>query len=360
MNNKLTIASAGSGKTEYLVNRALSLSPAKILITTFTEANAAELKARIIKKARAIPSNVTIQTWFSFLLQHGIRPFQGNLIDFDFNGMTLSNGRSATYVARSNIRKYYFNQGLQIYSDKIADFIVRCDGESSGKVIDRISKIFEYVFVDEVQDLSGYDLDVLHLLFESNIVVELVGDPRQSTYSTSDSPKNKQYRATSLVGFFENVSHLVKIDDTSLNKNYRSVRAICDLSNKLYPDLKQATSGNQERQEDQGCYVVYEEDVEAYLAKYKPMQLRDSIKKKVNSNYPVMNFGASKGCTYDRVLIYATGPIQEWIKSQEKELKDRSKAKLYVAITRARFSVAFVIPKKIKSYSKDFLLYSLE
>ena len=54
-----------------------------------------------------------------------------------------------------------------------------------------------------------------------------------------------------------------------------------------------------------------------------------------------LNFGLSKGQTFDRVLIYPTGGITKYLKTG-----DLSKAgdipKLYVAITRARFSVAFI------------------
>ncbi|MFH0906204.1 MAG: UvrD-helicase domain-containing protein, partial [archaeon] len=77
-NNKLIIAAAGSGKTTFLVNEALK-KEGNVLITTFTEANEAEIKNKIIKIRKCIPSNIIIQTWFSFLLQHGVRPYQDSL-----------------------------------------------------------------------------------------------------------------------------------------------------------------------------------------------------------------------------------------------------------------------------------------
>ena len=46
-NNKLIVAAAGSGKTTFLINEALKQQNAKILITTYTEANEAEIKARM-------------------------------------------------------------------------------------------------------------------------------------------------------------------------------------------------------------------------------------------------------------------------------------------------------------------------
>jgi ATP-dependent DNA helicase UvrD/PcrA len=78
-NNKLIIAAAGSGKTTFLVNRALETTSETVLITTYTEANEAQIKKKIIEIKGYIPQNITIQTWFSFLLQHGVRPFQSIL-----------------------------------------------------------------------------------------------------------------------------------------------------------------------------------------------------------------------------------------------------------------------------------------
>ena len=66
MKNELLIASAGAGKTTLLVREALSCSEA-VLITTFTEENEREIRKKFVKLNNGvIPSNVTIQTWFSF------------------------------------------------------------------------------------------------------------------------------------------------------------------------------------------------------------------------------------------------------------------------------------------------------
>ena len=72
------------------------------------------------------------------------------------------------------------------------------------------------------------------------------------------------------------------------------------------------------------------------------MQLRDKRNVVVNENAPAINFGDAKGLAFDRVLIYPTKPILAWINDPSSKLEDRSRARLYVAITRARYSVAFV------------------
>ncbi len=76
MSSKLIIAAAGSGKTTFLVNEALRTHDGKILITTFTDANEREIRTKFFETAGHIPSNITIMTWFSFLLQQGARPYQ--------------------------------------------------------------------------------------------------------------------------------------------------------------------------------------------------------------------------------------------------------------------------------------------
>ena len=118
MNNKLTIAAAGSGKTTFLVKQALAEKESKILITTYTQANEEEIRRRFIKLNGCIPSNVTVQTWFSFLLQHGVRPYQGCKFREEINGLVLVNGQSTKGIAESDTANYYFSHGNKIFSDK--------------------------------------------------------------------------------------------------------------------------------------------------------------------------------------------------------------------------------------------------
>ena len=76
------------------------------------------------------------------------------------------------------------------------------------------------------------------------------------------------------------------------------------------------------------------------------LEVRDKVSVKVNEEYSVMNFGESKGLTFDRVLIYPTKTMMSWILDHSKDLPYQSKSKLYVAITRARHSVGIVYDNK--------------
>jgi len=201
LNNKLIIAAAGSGKTTFLVDEALKQKEGKVLITTYTQANEAEIRKRIIEKNKCIPKNITVQTWFSFLLKHGVRPFQGILFEKKIKGLILVNSQSGLkgytkskrpiyFGEEKEFEKHYFSNALKIYSDKLSKFVFRCNEKSNGNVIDRISRIYSHIFIDEVQDLAGYDLELLKLFFNCSSTTLLVGDPRQGTYSTNSAPKN--------------------------------------------------------------------------------------------------------------------------------------------------------------------------
>lgn len=348
-NNKLIIAAAGSGKTTFLVNEALKEKQGRIIITTYTQANEEEIRRKFIKINKCVPGNVTIQTWFSFLLQHGVRPFQGCKFKKDIHGLVLINGQSAIGTSESDTQTHYFTNNQKIFSDKLSKFVVKCNEQSSGAVIDRLSRIYTHIFIDEVQDLAGYDLELLKMLFQCRNDILLVGDPRQGTYSTNNSAKNRKYRRAEILHFFDDDSISIETDDSSLTKNYRSCSAICELSNRLYPNLKKTTSGNPTNSGHDGVFIVRSRDVKEYLSTKKPMQLRDSVKTKgIDEAYGVMTFGKSKGLEFKRVLIYPTAPFIAWLKDNGAELQPTSRSKLYVAITRAIYSVGIVCDENIR------------
>lgn len=366
MNDKLIVAAAGSGKTTFLVKEALRLPKAKILLTTYTEANEAEIKKKIIAENKFIPENITVKTWFSFLIEHGVKPFQGVLYKKEIKGMLLVNGISGIryinkfgvpvcYKEEDDFERHYFTPNQKIYSDKISKFVVRCNEKSNGAVIDRLSRIFTHVFVDEVQDLAGYDLELLKSIFSSKICTLLVGDPRQGTYSTSNVQKNKKYQKSRILNFFEDKSIKIETDQVTLLINHRCVEPICSLSNKLFPSLPQTSSDNFEDNEHKGVFFIKTSDVESYLKIYSPVQLRWDKKVPVNNGYRVMNFGETKGLTFERVLIYPPKTFIEWLLNNQVEISPTSRAKYYVALTRARFSVAILY-----DYDEGVILSGIE
>jgi len=364
--NKLIVAAAGAGKTTFLVNEALKIKDERVLITTYTQANETEIRKKIIEVNQCIPPNVIVQTWFSFLLQHGVRPFQGGLYEKQITGLILVNSQSGLkgytkfkqpiyFGEEKEFERHYFSKEIKIYSDKISKFVFRCNENSGGAVIERLCNIYSHIFIDEVQDLAGYDLELLKLLFKASSNTLLVGDPRQGTYSTNSSAKNKKFKKAAIINFFEDDSLVIERDTTSLTTNYRCNVAICNLSNKLFSDLPPTTSGNTETTSHDGVFLVREVDVAEYLNTYSPVQLRENVKTKVNQYYSVMNFGESKGLSFDRVLIYPTNPILKWLADNNSELAPTSRSKLYVALTRARYSVGIIC-----EYSNEIKIEGIE
>ncbi|SFP56425.1 UvrD/REP helicase N-terminal domain-containing protein [Variovorax sp. OK605] len=375
--NDVVIAVAGSGKTTYLVNEALRVKDKNVLIVTYTESNEAEIRKKIFDINGFIPANVVVQTWFSFLIGHGVKPFQGGLFDFQVKGMQLvssqsglrfvnSNGQNV-YWGETDFRRHYFDRADRVYSDKLSKLVVRCNERSDGNVIDRMSRIFGYIFIDEVQDLAGYDLKILIDLFKSFSRILLVGDPRQVTYLTHHEAKFKKYSNGGIVKFLkENVPKKVKysVDENSLNASHRNSEEICNLSSKLFPDMTPSAACICEACREKslpatGLFIVRPKDIRRYSELYQPVQLRDSIKTKgVVDGFKVMNFGASKGLGFDRVLIHPTKDMLGWILDSNVALKPLTKAKLYVAITRAKHSIAIVADLKNEQLPADFSLFT--
>lgn len=338
--NKLVIAAAGSGKTTYLVRQALAVEEKRVLITTYTESNEEEIRRKFFELHGSVPGNVHIQTWFSLLIEHGVKPFQGKLFDWDVAGMLLVSQRSGfrrrdrqgrpVYWGEEDFRHCYFDRRNRVYSDKLSRLVMRCNEASDGAVIDRLSRIYPFIFVDEVQDLAGHDLDILTALFKSPSNVVMVGDPRQVTYVTHLEARLKKYRDGGIADFIQlelRRKVTCDIDVTSLVTSHRNSSAICELSSKLYPKLAAATACGcpdcrQSVPDGAGLYIVRRRDLARYLETMRPAQLRWSSTVKIASaDLPALTFGRSKGLGFDRVIIYPTKEMMDWLKNTQSELK---------------------------------------
>lgn len=355
-NNRLIIAAAGSGKTTYLVKNALGDRKKKILITTYTISNESEIRKKIIKKNNLIPDNITVQTWFSFLLKHGVKPYQGCLYEKRINGLYFVSSQSGVryydrrgfavcYKEDGDFEKHYFSPSCKIYSDKLSKFVFKCNSASNGNVIDRISRIYSQIYIDEIQDLAGYDLEIIKLLLKSSSYILMAGDPRQVIYLTHHERKYQKYSYGAIKKFIctecKNLDY--DIDESSLNSSYRCNQKICDFSAKLYPQYNSCKSKQNTKTNHDGIFLVKKKDIKQYLHKYNPVQLRLNINtKEVEKNYKVYNFGESKGLTFDRVLIYSTSPMRKWLPNNNTKLEKKTRSQFYVAITRAKYSVGIV------------------
>ncbi|MBG9736888.1 hypothetical protein ABD86_21540 [Paenibacillus alvei] len=63
----------------------------------------------------------------------------------------------------------------------------------------------------------------------------------------------------------------------------------------------------------------------------------------------VYNFAEAKDLTFNRVLIMPTKAITDFLDKGILNMACESKAKFYVALTRAKYSVTFVLKKHIQT-----------
>jgi len=365
--SKLLISAAGSGKTSYLVKDAIAKLPQRSLVVTYTNQN----KSGIINKIKTVtgrhPNEITVLSWFSFLLTHLIRPYQGVLSKSRISGLNFVQGASGlirnpygktVQIPESNFNRHFLDGSHCVYSDKIAKLAYRCIEKSKQLVISRLNRIYSTVYIDEIQDLSGYDLDVISSLIKGGGSVVMVGDPRQTTYSTHHERKNRKYSGR-IDKYIEDkaLTKYCAIDRITLSGSHRNNQYICDFSSRIYPNEQATQSLYRSINDHQGLFVVSKKDINKYCAEYSPVHLRYNSQQVIEiENAKVFNFGESKGLTFNRVIIYPTKNIENWLLSPTADLKEVIRAKFYVAVTRARDSVAFVVedPEKFSTVLRIF------
>jgi DNA helicase-2/ATP-dependent DNA helicase PcrA len=336
--NRAVLAVAGGSKTQTVIDEALSDPSSRVLVTTYTTENLRQIARRIEERVGVIPSNLHLVGWYTFLLRHGIRPYQESVLNEVGRVRGLNFDGQKHRFARKSEPNYFLDRHSDVFRDGLADFVCTANQKSGGAVIRRLEALYEHIYVDEVQDLVGYDLDVLDLLFGSRISVTVVGDPRQHTLSTSNVAKNKKYRGAGFSDWLKERSHLCILEERV--DSMRCNQAICDFASGVFPNLPPLVSAADEETGHDGVFMVAPLEVQDYYDQHQPIVLRD---RKTTDTFglPAMNIGVSKGSTFDRVLIFPTGPMRRYLEDRDaSEL--RAPERLYVAVTRARHSVAFV------------------
>ena len=317
--NRLTLAVAGSRKTQSIVD-ACATGPLGVrrLALTFTQTGQAELESRL-RQACAPGATPEVMGWFAFLLRHCIRPY----LPLKYPGLRLRglniDGVPVGGMYASGASRYFDSEGraYRLHLSKLAYDVSQASG---GAVVDRLSHIYDEIYIDEVQDLTGCDLHIVKQLMDaSGIHVYMVGDVRQSVFDTNpQDPNLKQYRGVSMLDWFEihRISGLLDVQHNS--ETWRANQAIADFSDTLFPtqfSFASTVSNQTDVTEHDGVFAITKAQVEAYLLAFSPQPLRDSIATARNIELPFHNFGKVKGLTFDRVLIYPTRPITNFLTS---------------------------------------------
>lgn len=171
----------------------------------------------------------------------------------------------------------------------------------------------------------------------SNLRLIIVVDTRQNTFDTHKSRKNKKYAENIYLWFSEKQAKNKGILK-DMNKSWRCNQNICNFADKLYPDSPNSLSLNSNICEHNGIYYIKNSALSNYINNYSPTVLVYSkdARKKIDLDIKTINFGLSKGSTYERVLIKPTANIKKYLKTGVIGTSMEAKNKLYVAITRAK------------------------
>ena len=302
--NRAVIAAAGSKKTQLISDQALDAPrERRVLITTHTRYNCEQIIRRLHEAYGCVPENVEVVTWYSFLMNQAARPYQSAITaQIDYAGSLNFKGSRSRFTSREKEPlRYYFDRNDDFYRDGLAEFAVRVDKVTCGKVIRRLERLYDELCIDEFQDLGGYDLDLIDLLFRSSIGVTVVGDPRQYTYSTNQSPRNQKYRGAGIVDWLKERPKACHIEERT--QSWRCNQKICSWADKLFPEMSPTNSLNHEHTGHDDVFLLAREDVSVYVGKFQPTVLRWD-KNTDTLGLRASNMRASKGCTFKRVLIF--------------------------------------------------------
>lgn len=335
MDNDIVLAVAGSGKTRLLIDRLNAEE--RFAIITFTNNNENNLKRRIIEKFGCIPSNIHIFTYFSFLYSFCFKPFM--LFLTDANGISFEPCRNK-YAADWD---RYIDKFGRVYSNRLAKFI---ESERFGDMVsERLSKYFDVVMIDEIQDFAAHDFNFLKYFISARSSCLFVGDFYQHTFDTSrDGVVNKNLH-TSLEGYVARVRGLgLSVDQTTLNSSYRCSPTICEfIQSKLGIEIASQRGDPTELEfvDNDGRIIDLYRDPATVKLFY-----RDASKHTCLSR----NWGASKGeDDFMDVCIVLNGEThKKFVADQLAQLNPQTRNKLYVAMSRARRAVYFVEEKRLK------------
>ena len=96
--NRIIVASAGSGKTTRIVRDAAKTEGERSALITYTINNTSELRGKTHELFGMVPTNMTVATWYSFLLHHFVRPYQPVLYEPRIGDVAMTDGRSAKFA----------------------------------------------------------------------------------------------------------------------------------------------------------------------------------------------------------------------------------------------------------------------
>lgn len=353
MPTEVVLAVAGGRKTQQIaerVARTATNGSDRCLVLTFTTNGQRELESRITSVGETLKAP-EVAGWYSFLINHIVRPY----LPAVFGGVRITGlhfvESSKDIPKRAGGASWYLDASGRAYSNRLGILANKVLKETSNAPIRRLTGIYDSILIDEIQDLGGNDLEVLDRLMRSEIDVCLVGDVRQSVLSTSRSDKkHTQYKYASMSEWFRRQESMGLCKIIESNTTWRSNPKIAEFSDLIHDsqlNFFSTESLNSEVTDHDGVFVLSESELDVYVELYSPTILRNDARRSSPAGSEVFTFKACKGITRDRVVILATDPIVKLL-TKDKSLAQTSACAMYVAVTRARSSVAIVVPDASK------------
>lgn len=345
--NLAILAPAGGRKTQIIIDMCADVAvPRKRAVITFTTSAQKTLIDRLLA-SDARSQMPTVMGWYTFLLDHIVRPYAPSVTELQgsrVKGLAWVDGTLPWNLSGVD---FYLNSAGDAYSERLgllAAKTLKADGEA---VIDRLERIFDEIYIDEVQDLRGNDLDVLDALIRSKIRVVLVGDVRQRLLSTSKSSRRHgEYGGLGLNNWFREMAEKELLNLQTIEETWRCCPEVIQFADQMFTSGRFLPTKSKVAVPDgmhHGVWLLEEPYIDEYVRRFHPACYRDSVRTKLVGTDSATNFGLCKGATEDHVLIFPTGPMKKFWKDRTNNLAEKSRMNAYVAITRARWSVAIYV-----------------
>lgn len=270
----LILAGAGSGKTKVLTVRiayllAQGVNPYEILAITFTNKAAKEMKSRVEGLVGDVANRIWLSTFHSFCAKF-LRFELDNFLGYNSN-FTIYDTSDSQVVIKAALKalnlddKYYpvgamisaisdaknklmfasdyRKQARDFYQQKVADVYEYYERElrknnaldfddlllvavkllqSNAAVLDKYSRRFKYVMIDEYQDTNHAQYLLAYLLSSHWKNIAVVGDADQSIYA---------WRGADIQNILDFEKDYPNCTSIKLEQNYRSTKIILDAAN---------------------------------------------------------------------------------------------------------------------------------
>lgn len=329
---RLILSVAGSGKTSHLVEKLNVKSRA--LLVTYTDNNVEHLKQSVIRKFGYIPSGITVLSYFSFLYSFCYKPFLSLVCPS--RGLTFERAEINNYYSSDSKEYYVCSNGL-LYSNRLALLI---KNTCLPDVVMRLDKYYDSFYIDEVQDMAGYDFDLIVSLKTTKCSRLYVGDFFQHSVDSSRSGTKNQnlhkdytnYKAAFVKEGFD-------VDENTLSRTYRCGPAICDFVTR---NLGIQIASN--KTDDLSIIELVEDHGRINEIIENPFIIKLLYKESYKYKCISMNWGESKGldCYQDVCVILNKKTYEYMRKGMLDKLSSVTKNKLYVALTRAHRNVYLI------------------